>query len=34
MIAGIVLILWTESFPFLMIGAATLGFGTSDGFPD
>jgi fucose permease len=33
MTAGIVLILWTESFLFLMTGAATLGFGTSAVFP-
>ncbi len=33
MTAGIILILWTESFSFLMIGAATLGFGTSAVFP-
>jgi fucose permease len=33
MTTGIILILWTESFPFLMTGAATLGFGTSAVFP-
>jgi fucose permease len=33
MTTGIVLILLTESFSFLMIGAATLGFGTSAVFP-
>jgi fucose permease len=33
MTAGIVLILRAESFSFLMIGAATLGFGTSAVFP-
>ena len=33
MTTGIVLILWAESFSYLMIGAATLGFGTSSVFP-